>query len=53
MYKIVYEVFYKDKELFDSTNYSKDIKNYNNAKNLAVGKMKDQTFGVSIKCFVG
>ena len=53
MAKNVYEVFYKDKELFESSNYSKDTKYYNNANNLVVGKTKDETCGVSIKCFVG
>ena len=37
----VYEDFYKDKELFDFSNYPKDSKYY--ANNLVVGKMKDET----------
>ena len=49
----VYEDFYKDKELFDYSNYSKDSKYYNNANNLVVGKMKDETCDVPIKGFVG
>ena len=50
VYKIeaenVYEDFYKDKELFDFGNYPKDSKYYNNAINLVVGKMKDETYGL-------
>ena len=49
----VYEDFYKDKELSDFSNYPKDSKYYNNANNLVVGKMKDETIGVPIKDFVG
>ena len=57
MYKIeaenVYEDFYKDKELFDLSNYPKDSKYYNNANNFIVGEMKNKTFGVPIKSFAG
>ena len=46
IYKIeaenVYNVSYKGKELLDFSNYPKDLKYYNNAFNLAVGKMKDE-----------
>ena len=54
MYKIevVYEGFYKNKELFDFSNYSKDSKYYNDAKDLFVSKRKYKTCGVSIKGFV-
>ena len=56
MYKIgtenVYGDFYKDKELFDFSNYRKDSKYYNNANNLVVDKMKDETCGMPIKGFV-
>ena len=45
----VYENFYKDKELFDCSNYPEDSKYYNNANNFAVGKMKDETCGTPIK----
>ena len=57
MYKIkaenIYEALYKDKELFDFSNYPKDSKYYNNANNLVVGKMKNETSGTPIKDFVG
>ena len=57
MYKIeaenVYEEFYKDKELFDFSNYPKDLKYYNNPNKLVVSKMKDETYSVPIKGFVG
>ena len=57
MYKIetenVYEDLYKDKELFDFSNYAKDSKYRSGANDLFVGKMKDETSGVSIKRFVG
>ena len=35
-----HENFFKDKELFDFSNYPKDSKYYNTAKNLVVGKRK-------------
>ena len=38
--KIEEENFYEDKELFDFSNYPKDSKYYNTAKNLVVGKRK-------------
>ena len=53
VYKIetenVYEDLYKSKELFDFSNYPKDFKYYNDASNLVVGKMKNETSGVPIK----
>ena len=48
-----YEDFYNGKELFDINNYPEDFKYYNNANNLVVGKMKDETCSVLIKSFVG
>ena len=42
----VYEDFYKDKELFEFSNCAKDSKYYNNANNVVVDKMKDETWGV-------
>ena len=57
MYKIgtqnVYEGLYKDKELLDFNDYLKNLKYYNGANNLVVGKIKDETCGVPIKGFVG
>ena len=49
----VYEDFYKDKELFDFSNYPENSKYYNDAGNLVVGNMKDEVCGVPIKGFVG
>ena len=50
IYKIetenVYEDLYKDKELFDFGNHSKDSKYYSGANILVVGKMKDEASGV-------
>ena len=40
---------YKDKEFFHLSNYPKDSKYYTGANNLVVGKMNDETCGVSIK----
>ena len=40
---------YKDKELPGFSNYPKDLRYYNNANSLVVGKMKDEIFGVLIK----
>ena len=45
-----YEDFYKDKELLDFISYQKDSKRYNN---LVVDKIKDETYGVPVKGFVG
>ena len=45
-----YEDFYKDKELLDFISYQKDSKQYNN---LVVDKIKDETYGVPVKGFVG
>ena len=53
MYEIedesVYEGSYKCKELFVFSNYPEDYKYYNNANNLVVGKMKDETCEIPIK----
>ena len=39
--------------MFDLSNYSGMSKYYDNSRNLAVGKMKDETGGVSIEEIVG
>ena len=49
----VYKDFYKDKELFDISNCSKDSNYYNNANNVVKGKMNNEICGVSNKSFVG
>ena len=49
----VYEDFYKKKELFDFNDYPKDLKCYNDANKVVVGKIKNEMCGVPIKCFPG
>ena len=49
----VSEDFYKDKELFNFSNYPKHSKCYNDSNQLVIGKMKDEACGVPIKGFVG
>ena len=57
MYEIktedVYEDFNVDREQFDFSNYSTESKYYDDSNKLVIGKMKDQTGGVSIEEFVG
>ena len=45
----VYEDYYKGKESFEISNYSKDSICYDIKNNLVVGNMKDKTCGVPIK----
>ena len=49
--KNVYEEFFKWKDVFDFSNYSKDSKFFNETK--VIGKMKDEFGGVIIIEFVG
>ena len=49
----VYEEFFKWKDLFDFSNYSKDSKFFDNANKKVIGKMKDEYGGVIIDEFVG
>ena len=49
----VYQDFFKWKDLFDFSNYSKDSKFFNDANKKVIGKMKDQYSGVIIGEFVG
>ena len=51
--KNVYEKFYKWKDLFDFSNYSKDSKFFNETNKKVIGKMKDELSGVIITEFVG
>ena len=57
MYEIetenVYADSYKDKELFNFSNYLEKANYYDNTKILVVGQMKEKTCGVSIKSFAG
>ena len=49
----VYEDFFKWKDLFDFSNYSKDSKFFDDANKKVIGKMKDEFGGVIINEFVG
>ena len=44
----VYEEFYKWKDLFDFSNYSKDSRFYDESNKRFIGKMKDEYGGVII-----
>ena len=48
-----YEDFFRWKDLFDFSNYSKDSKFYDDANKKVIGKMKDEYGGVIIDQFVG
>ena len=48
----VYEEFYKWKDLFDFSNYSKDSKFYDDTNKKVTGKMKDEYGGVGIDEFI-
>ena len=47
------EEFYKWKDLFDFSNYSKDSKFYDDSNKKVIGKMKDEYGGVGIDGFIG
>ena len=49
----VYEDFFKWKDLFDFSNYSKDSNFYDDANKKVIGKMKDEYGGAIIDQFVG
>ena len=49
----VYEEFFKWKDLFDFSNYSKDLKLFDDANKKVIGKMKDEFKGVIAAEFVG
>ena len=49
----VYEDFYKDKHLFDLSNYPKDSKFFDSVNEEVIGKMKDVHKGKSFNKFVG
>ena len=51
--KNVYEEFFKQKDLFGFSNYSKDSKFFNETNKKVIGKMKDESGGVIIIEFVG
>ena len=49
----VYEEFFKWKDLFDFSNYSKDSKFFDETNKKVIGKMKDEFGGVIVTEFVG
>ena len=49
----VYEEFFKWKDLFDFSNYSKDSRFFNETNKKVIGKMKDEFGGVVVDEFVG
>ena len=51
--KDAYEEFFKRKDLFDFSNYSKDSKFFNETNKKVIGKMKDEFGGLIIIEFVG
>ena len=51
--KNVYEEFFKWKDLFDFSNYSKNSKLFNETDKKAIGKTKDEFGGVIVTEFVG
>ena len=51
--KNVFEEFFKWKDLFDFSNYSKDSEFFDDTNKKVIGKMKDEYGGVIIDEFVG
>ena len=51
--KDIHEEFFKWKELFDFSNFSKDSESFNETNKKVIGKMKDEFGGVIITEFVG
>ena len=49
----VYQDFWKDKHLFDNSDYPKDSPFHNNANKKVIGKFKDEAAGLPIVEFVG
>ena len=49
----VYKGFFKWKDFFDFSNYSKDSKFFDETNKKVIGKMKDQSGGVIVDEFVG
>ena len=48
----VYQDFYKDKDLFDFSDYPQDSKFFDSVKKQVIGKMKDKSKGKIISAFV-
>ena len=51
--KNVYEEFFKWKDLFDFSNYSKDSKFFDETNKKVIGKMKDEFGKIIVIGFVG
>ena len=51
--KNVYKEFFKWKDLFDFSNYSKDSKFFNETNKKVIGKMKNEFGGIIISEFAG
>ena len=49
----IYEAFFKQKDLFDFSNYSKDSKFSNETNKKVIGKMKNEFGGIIITEFIG
>ena len=49
----IYEQFFKQKDLFDFSNYSKDSKFFNETNQKVICKMKDEFGGVIVDEFAG
>ena len=49
----VYQDFWKDKHLFDNSDYPKESPFFNNTNKKVIGKFKDEAAGLSIVEFVG
>ena len=49
----IYKEFYKWKDLFDFSNYSKDSEFFDDTNKKVIGKMKDEYDGVIIDQFIG
>ena len=49
----VYEDFYENKNLFDFSDYSEDLKLFNSLNKKVIGKMKDEVKGKIISEFIG
>ena len=49
----VYQDFWKDKHLFDNSDYPKDSPFFDNTNKKVIGKFKDEAAGLSIVEFVG
>ena len=51
--EITYKDFYKDKKLFEFSNYLQESEDHDGIKNLVIGKMLNETCSVPVKRFAG